>query len=88
MTWANVTKLAGSPPRIVKLRHDEVPDYIASKVCIDTTGRVTSATLISKVVGRAATDVPAALRNWRYAPYIRSGVPLPACFVVGFRVQG
>ncbi len=82
-----VTKLSGRSPRIVKLRYDELPEYIKSKVCIDTTGAVTSATLVTKLDGRAADDVPAALKTWRYAPYIKNGVAIPVCFAVGFRIQ-
>ncbi|MGE3547730.1 MAG: hypothetical protein AB7L28_27635, partial [Kofleriaceae bacterium] len=82
-----VTKVSGELPRIVKYRHDDLPTNLSTLVCIDTAGNVTSVKLVTKISGRAAADVPSALRGWKYTPYRRGGVAVPACFVVSFRIQ-
>jgi hypothetical protein len=60
---------------------------VAAKVCTSETGRVTSATLITKIDPRAARDIVQALYTWQYAPYQHHGVATPVCFAVSFRIQ-
>jgi len=82
-----VTKLAGEPPSIDHFRNVELPASLAAKVCIDETGKVTSADMVTKVERRVAVDLTDALRKWRYAPYLQKGAAIGACFVVPFRLK-
>ena len=60
---------------------------VAAKLCIDHTGAVTSADLITKLEARAALEMVQTLKGWRYTPYKPQGSPTPAaaCFAVSFR---
>ncbi|HEY5946168.1 MAG TPA: PEGA domain-containing protein, partial [Kofleriaceae bacterium] len=80
-----VKKISGDPPSIEKFRNVELPASLAAKVCIDETGKVTSADMLSKVPTRVANDLTTSLRSWRYAPHKQAGTVIPACFVVTFR---
>lgn len=82
-----VTKLSGTTPEIGKSKNIDLPSVVAAKVCIDATGRVTAADMITKIERRAAEDLAGAIRTWQYAPYKQSGVPTPACFAISFRVK-
>lgn len=84
---SKVTKLSGDVPELAKTRHAEIPPVVAAKLCIDHTGAVTSADLITKLEARAALEMVQTLRNWRYTPYKPAGssVPTAACFAVSFR---
>nr|HEX4314293.1 protein kinase [Kofleriaceae bacterium] len=84
-----VTKVSGSPPNIAKGRYDDdLPSVIVAKVCIDTTGKVAAATVVTRLgSSRIAQDIVDALEAWRYAPYKRNGTPTPACFFVSMRTR-
>jgi len=82
-----VTRVAGDTPTLGMSKRAEVPPVVAAKVCIDTSGMVTSADIITKLERHTASDLIATMRNWRYAPYKAAGVATSACFVVSFRVK-
>ena len=84
---SKVTKLSGEVPELSKTRHAEIPPVVAAKLCIDHTGVVTSADLITKLEARAALEMVQTLKNWRYTPYKPQNSPTPAaaCFAVSFR---
>ena len=82
-----MTKVAGDPPNIAKLKGVDLPPVIAAKVCIDPSGAVMSADIVSKIDHRAASDLADQLRGWRYSPYKKDGVAMSACFSVAFRVR-
>ena len=86
---SDVTRTSGSPPNIAKGRYDdELPASIAVKLCIDTGGHVSSATMLTKNVSHAVGDeIVDTLRGWVYAPYKKNGVATPACFVVNLRTK-
>jgi hypothetical protein len=60
---------------------------IAAKVCIDESGRVTSADMLSKLERHTASDFVDAIRTWKYAPYKQAGIATAACFAISFRVK-
>ena len=65
----------------------ELPASVAAKLCIDETGRVTAADMMTKLERRVSNDIVSQLRAWRYAPYKRNGTPIAACFVVTLRTR-
>lgn len=82
-----VTRISGETPTVGKSKRGEVPPVVAAKVCIDTRGSVTKVDVLTKVERMTVTDLTDALESWKYKPYLRNGVPTPACFVVNFRVK-
>ena len=82
-----VKKLSGGTPSIERFKNDELPSTLAAKVCIDTTGKINFADMVTRVERRVAEDLTEQLRRWRYAPYLQHGVAIPACFVVTFRAK-
>ncbi|HEX5063425.1 MAG TPA: protein kinase [Kofleriaceae bacterium] len=82
-----VKKLSGDVPSIERFKNVELPAALAAKVCIDETGKVSSATILSKVQPRVANDLGETLRTWRYAPHKVNGQAVPACFVVSFKAK-
>ena len=82
-----VKKLSGDTPTLGTSRPDQVPSVVAARVCIDTSGRVTSVDMISKLERHTASDLASAIKTWKYAPYHKDGQPTPACFSVNFRVK-
>ncbi|MDB4961597.1 MAG: serine/threonine protein kinase [Myxococcales bacterium] len=82
-----VTRISGSQPAISQHKHADLPSSVASKVCINHLGRVTSVAVITKLDSRVAADITRAINDWRYAPYQVSGTPTAACFVVSFRLK-
>jgi hypothetical protein len=82
-----VKKLSGATPSIEKFKNTELPSTLAAKVCIDTSGKVSFAQMVTRVPSRVASDLTEQLRTWRYAPYVQNGVAIPACFVVTFRAN-
>ena len=61
--------------------------HIRAKLCIDTEGRVTSASIVSDFPKDAARTLVKAMKSWRYTPYRDRGEPRPACFGVGFAID-
>jgi hypothetical protein len=85
---SQVQKLSGDVPEIAKNKNTEMPPVIAAKLCIDTSGVVVKADVLSKIADkRAAADFADALKSWRYAPYKKDGTPRSACFALSFRVK-
>ncbi|MBL9014335.1 MAG: protein kinase [Myxococcales bacterium] len=83
-----VQKLSGSVPELAKNKNVDLPPVIAAKLCIDATGAVTKADVLSKIADkRAAADFATALTSWRYAPYKKDGTAMAACFALSFRVK-
>jgi protein TonB len=55
------------------------------KVCIATDGSVASVKLLASTrYGGYDAMLLAAVRDWRYRPYMLGGTPVPACSVVTF----
>ncbi len=82
-----VTRTGGATPTIHKSRHVEVPAVVNAKVCIDTSGRVTRVTVLTRLERTTARDLTSALEDWTYTPYKPHGTAVPACFVVSFRAK-
>ena len=82
-----VTKLSGNTPEVGASKNADIPPVIAAKVCIDETGRVTSADMLSKLQRHTASDFVDAIRTWKYAPYKQAGIATAACFAISFRVK-
>jgi hypothetical protein len=82
-----VTRVSGPPPRVTALPNAELPATITAKLCIDDTGHVSSAEMITPLPPSTATEIVDTLRTWRYAPYSSEGVTRAACFPVTFRVK-
>jgi hypothetical protein len=82
-----VTKLSGETPKLGVAKNVDMPSVVAAKVCIDPSGQVSSAELLTKLERHAVSDLVDAIRTWRYAPYKASGTPVAACFVVTLRVK-
>jgi eukaryotic-like serine/threonine-protein kinase len=82
-----VQRISGEMPTLGKTKRAETPPVVAAKVCIDTTGRVSSVDMITKLERLTSMDLGTAVKSWRYAPYKQNGVATAACFVVSFRVQ-
>ena len=81
-----VKKRAGSLPAISDEERD-IPKRASAKLCIDTRGNVVSAKLLTSMSNRAKTRFTEALRGWRYAPHIKDGRAVPACFAVNFSIE-
>jgi hypothetical protein len=81
-----VTKLSGNTPSIT-VKNTNLPPVVVAKLCIDTTGQVTSADVLTKIETRAATDLADELRAWRYSPYKQGSLAVAACFVVTFKMR-
>jgi serine/threonine protein kinase len=82
-----VKRISGDAPTVSKSKKSEVPPAVSAKVCIDTSGNVSSVTMITKLERMTSLDLGNAIKGWRYAPYKQAGTAVPACFVVSFRVQ-
>ena len=74
-------------PRRHLLRSQNVPPIAAAKLCIDTSGSVTTVDFVTKLDKHIAGDLAEQLKTWKYKPYVRSGTPLGACFVVTMRMK-
>ncbi|MGE0545747.1 MAG: protein kinase [Kofleriaceae bacterium] len=74
-------KLSGPDP--VFTRKGRVPAVVATLVCTDIAGVVTSATIrTADIEPLVASEIRGTLLGWRYAPYRNNGVATPACFIV------
>ena len=78
---ADFTKVSGATPQLNA--NASLPSVAAAKLCIDAAGRVTSATLITKLDARSAADLTSTLKTWAYAPYKNQ----PVCFAVSLRLK-
>ena len=81
-----VTKVAGDLPALKSSTGASNGDVLA-KLCIDQTGRVTSARIIKATGGIAASELQRALSAWRYRPYVgQDGAVQPVCFPLSLRL--
>ncbi len=90
-SWV-ITKRSGALP-LIRLKGAEVDKGapqtskpIKARMCIDTSGRVTSVKVLNTIPAKMMTVVRRALKSWRYEPYIQDGSPVPACFVSQHRL--
>jgi hypothetical protein len=67
------------------LASEKIPANISAKVCIDTGGAVSSASVLTKLPDEAKAILVKAIRTWRYTPYKEDGAAVSACFVASFR---
>ncbi len=83
-----VTRLSGEVPYLsAAARATALPPMLSAKLCIDTAGRVTAATVITKVEPAAAAELANAMHAWRYSAYVANGTATPACFAVSMRTK-
>ena len=82
-----VKRISGDPPNIDRSKYTELPSLISVKLCIDTSGNVTSADVITKIDRRTANELVDSLKTWKYAPYKNGSAAVPVCFPVPFRVK-
>ncbi len=82
-----VKRISGDAPTVASSKRDEVPAVVVAKVCIDAAGAVSRVEMITKLERMTASDLTTGIKAWRYTPYRASGVAVPACFVVSFRVK-
>jgi serine/threonine protein kinase len=82
-----IKKLSGAPPGLSRLTPKELPPEISARLCIDETGHVTSAAVLTQLPPEAGAEIVGALRTWLYAPYRMDGAARAACFVIAFRVK-
>jgi len=82
-----VTRLGGTTPSVAKSKRGAVPPVVSAKVCIDLAGRVSDVEVLTKLERMTVIDLTSSLETWTYAPYKQHGAPVPACFVVSFRVK-
>jgi eukaryotic-like serine/threonine-protein kinase len=82
-----VRRTSGDQPNLRTLRMDELPKVISAKICIDTSGNVTSVGIIQSIDRKFVKELQSTLKGWRYSPYLVSGVARAACFVVGMRTK-
>jgi hypothetical protein len=59
------------------------PSSVVAKICIDTSGNVTSVNIL-KLSGDLATKLQAAVKTFKFTPYKEAGKALPACFINTF----
>jgi serine/threonine-protein kinase len=78
-----VTKVSGELPAMRVAASDA---SVTAKLCIDETGKVSSAKLV-KAPEEVADDLTRALSSWRYKPYVNhDNKPSAACFIVSLRL--
>ncbi len=82
-----VKKRSGGLPRLPTTREDVPNGRASAKLCIDTKGRVDSATVYTQMHPRAKSKLRDALKKWRYKPYKQGGKAVPACFAVNFTIE-
>jgi hypothetical protein len=82
-----VSRVSGVLPEIDAFKSTDVPDVISTKLCIDPEGKVTSATVLTKLDREASSELSSALGKWVYTPYKQGGTAVPACFVLTLRVK-
>jgi hypothetical protein len=80
-TSGSVPSLKGSS----SYASEKIPANISAKVCIDTGGGVSSASVLTKLPEEAKAILTKAIKTWRYAPYKEGGTAVSACFVASFR---
>jgi hypothetical protein len=82
-----VTRISGTMPKIeAKIRGKNVSGDVVAKICIDESGRVSSVD-VAKAAPEIKEQVHAAMKSWRYKPYLDGGQPTPACFGTMMKVK-
>ena len=76
-----VSKVSGELP----VMHGDHDGDVLVKMCIDDSGKVTSAKIV-KTSPDMPSDLAGALQQWRYKPYVKDGKPQPVCFALSLRV--
>lgn len=79
-----VAKLAGDLPRLKGNAGETHRDALV-KMCIDTSGNVTSVRAVNSL-GTIENALAKALSSWRYKPYIGSDGPSAVCFPLQLRL--
>ncbi len=83
-----VKRITGETPTLGASKPQNMPAVVSSKVCIDTSGTVTSVEILTKLERHTTSDLSAVMKSWRYAPYKQAdGTAVAACFSVNFRVK-
>jgi serine/threonine protein kinase len=82
-----VKRVSGETPTLGASKPQNMPPVVSSKVCIDTSGAVTGVEILTKLERHTTSDLAAAIKTWRYAPYKQDGAAAAACFSVNFRVK-
>lgn len=73
------------PDQLAKLQHTPTAGPVSAawlKLCLDTSGKVTSVHPRQATSLEAARVFTAAVGTWRFRPFIAGGHPLPACSMV------
>jgi hypothetical protein len=74
---SELVRTHGTLPR----RTDHMPPgTVRARLCMDRSGTVTSADLLSELPEEAETQLETALLGWRYEPYLERGTAIPVCF--------
>lgn len=84
---AAVKRLSAEAPNLRTVRMDDLPKVISAKLCIDTSGTVTSVSIIQSIDSRFVKELQTTLKKWKYAPYMLNGTARAACFVVPMRTK-
>jgi hypothetical protein len=82
-----VTRTGGATPTIDSSKREGLPDVVAAKVCIDTAGRVSAVSLLTRLERDLSSELTTTIKGWTYTPYKQQGAAVPACFVVSFRAK-
>jgi hypothetical protein len=85
-----VHRTSGSLPTInqVPRAGETPPSKIATMLCIDTGGSVTTVKVLSKgLPSGVAETLQSTMSNWKYQAYKQGANAVPACFVVSFAVK-
>jgi PEGA domain len=82
-----VKRVSGDAPNLRTLRMDDLPKVISAKMCIDTSGSVTSVSILQSIDNRFVRELQNTLKKWRYTPYKLDGTLRAACFVVPMRTK-
>jgi len=78
---------SGTVPPIRFPRWEQAPSQLTAKLCIDTSGTVTSVSVISPVSQEVRSTVVKGLSQWKYRPVVEGDSKVPACFATTFRVR-
>ena len=73
--------------RAVVRQGETLPSMLAAKICIDTSGKVTSVRVMTKASTDLARRIASEIESFRYTPYRQRGAAVPACFAETFRIK-
>ena len=69
------------PAAVIGARRGLGDSTFTARLCVDTSGAVSSVTVLGGIPG-ADADIVSTLRNWRYKPQ-----PIPVCFITQFTYE-